>query len=90
MILQPLEVLEVHVTTTTRTITDLHIEIDGEKIKVFVSADGFLYGPPVRSIVGTLIAVGTGKIKAESIRDITKLQNSDKKQENALLVKDYV
>ena len=62
MILQPLESLGSSVTTTTRTITDLHIEIDGEKIKVFVSADGFLYNM-VRIIVGTLIAVGTGKEK---------------------------
>ncbi len=65
------------VTTTTRTITDLHIEIDGEKIKIFVSADGFLYNM-VRIIVGTLIAVGIGKINAESIKDIINSKDRNK------------
>ena len=55
--------------TTVRTITDLHIECDGEKIKILVSADGFLYNM-VRIIVGTLIKVGNKKIKPEDIQDI--------------------
>ena len=38
-------------------------------IKIIISADGFLYNM-VRIIVGTLIKVGTGKLKAEEIENI--------------------
>ncbi|WP_315073242.1 tRNA pseudouridine(38-40) synthase TruA [uncultured Clostridium sp.] len=55
--------------TTIRTITELYIEQDGEKIKIFITADGFLYNM-VRIIVGTLIKVGNGKLEAEEIEDI--------------------
>lgn len=65
------------VQTTVRTITDLHIEIDGEKIKIYVSADGFLYNM-VRIIVGTLIYVGTGKIKASEIKEIIQSKDRSK------------
>lgn len=57
------------VKTSVRTITDLHIETDDEKIKIFVSADGFLYNM-VRIIVGTLINVGSKKVKPEEIEEI--------------------
>lgn len=60
--------------TTVRTITDLHIEQNGEKIKIFVSADGFLYNM-VRIIVGTLIKVGNKKLKPEDIQDIIREGN---------------
>lgn len=56
-------------TSTVRTITDLHIEVNNEEINIFVSADGFLYNM-VRIIVGTLIFVGTGKIKPIEIEEI--------------------
>ena len=55
--------------TTTRNITELYIEQKKDKIKVFISADGFLYNM-VRIIVGTLIKVGNGKLKAEEIEGI--------------------
>ncbi|MEG1003156.1 MAG: tRNA pseudouridine(38-40) synthase TruA [Clostridium sp.] len=48
------------VKTTVRTISDLHIEKDNELIKIYVTADGFLYNM-VRIIVGTLVEVGLGK-----------------------------
>lgn len=47
------------VKTTVRTISDLHIEIDGNYIKFFITGNGFLYNM-VRIIVGTLLQVGRG------------------------------
>lgn len=55
--------------TTIRTITELYIEQDGEKIKIFITADGFLYNM-VRIIVGTLIKVGNEKLQVEDIEHI--------------------
>jgi tRNA pseudouridine38-40 synthase len=55
--------------TTVRTIKELYIEQNGNTIKIFISADGFLYNM-VRIIVGTLINVGTGKTKVEEVNDI--------------------
>ena len=55
--------------TTTRTIQELYIEQKGHKIKIFITADGFLYNM-VRIIVGTLIKVGNGKLKAEDMESI--------------------
>ena len=55
--------------TTTRNIEDLYIEQKNDKIKIFITADGFLYNM-VRIIVGTLIKVGNGKLKAEEIESI--------------------
>lgn len=55
--------------TTVRTIKDLHIECEGDHIKIFITADGFLYNM-VRIIVGTLINVGRGKTDATSILEI--------------------
>ncbi|GAA0078256.1 tRNA pseudouridine(38-40) synthase TruA [Clostridium sp. CTA-5] len=60
--------------TTVRTITDIHIEQNENIIKIFVSADGFLYNM-VRIIVGTLIKVGNGRINIEDIEDIIKEGN---------------
>ena len=59
------------VKTSVRTINGLELELKGEVIKIFVSADGFLYNM-VRIIVGTLIEVGKGKIKPEDIESIIK------------------
>lgn len=64
-------------TSTVRTITDLHIEVNNEEINIFVSADGFLYNM-VRIIVGTLIFVGTGKIKPIEIKEIINLGERNK------------
>lgn len=59
------------VKTSVRTISGLKLELKGDVIKIFVSADGFLYNM-VRIIVGTLIEVGKGKIKPEDIESIIK------------------
>ncbi len=45
---------------TVRTIMGLRIEEEGESVKIFVSADGFLYNM-VRIIVGTLLEISEGK-----------------------------
>ena len=57
------------VKTSVRTISDLHIETKGDKINIYVSADGFLYNM-VRIIVGTLILVGSDKIEVNFVNDI--------------------
>lgn len=57
------------VKTSVRTITGLELIQDGNNIKVVISGDGFLYNM-VRIIVGTLIEVGKGKIKAYEIKNI--------------------
>lgn len=59
------------VKTSVRTISRLELELKGDVIKIFISADGFLYNM-VRIIVGTLIEVGKGKIKPEDIENIIK------------------
>ncbi|EKQ52167.1 MULTISPECIES: tRNA pseudouridine(38-40) synthase TruA [unclassified Clostridium] len=55
--------------TTVRNVTELYIEQKGDKIKIFITADGFLYNM-VRIIVGTLIKVGSGKLAPEDIENI--------------------
>lgn len=54
---------------TTRTITDIHAEHDGDWIKIFVSADGFLYNM-VRIIVGTLLEISEGRLFIEDLPSI--------------------
>lgn len=67
------------VKTTTRTISDLHIETItnsfGTKIVFYITADGFLYNM-VRIIVGTLVDVGRGKINESTIPQI--IENGDR------------
>ena len=60
--------------TTTRTIQELYIEQKGNEIKIFITADGFLYNM-VRIIVGTLIKVGNGKLVAGEIISIIEEGN---------------
>ncbi|OPJ66188.1 tRNA pseudouridine(38-40) synthase TruA [Clostridium chromiireducens] len=55
--------------TTVRNIKELYIEQKGDRIKIFITADGFLYNM-VRIIVGTLLKIGNGKLKAEEIEKI--------------------
>ncbi|SFC82297.1 tRNA pseudouridine(38-40) synthase TruA [Clostridium uliginosum] len=63
--------------TTIRTISEFYIEQEDDMIKIFISADGFLYNM-VRIIVGTLIKVGNGKIKIEDIEGIINEGNRKK------------
>ena len=55
--------------TTVRTITKAELTENDGIITVELSGDGFLYNM-VRIIVGTLVDVGLGKIKADEIPDI--------------------
>ncbi|MBU3108625.1 tRNA pseudouridine(38-40) synthase TruA [Clostridium gasigenes] len=64
------------VKTTIRTISDLHIEINNNKIKFFITGDGFLYNM-VRIIVGTLLQVGRGTKLPIDIKTI--IDNQDRK-----------
>lgn len=66
------------ITDTVRTVSDCRVVSDGDFLKIFVSADGFLYNM-VRIIVGTLLGVSEGKIQPSGIGDIIL----SRKRENA-------
>ena len=51
--------------------------IEDDRIIINISGDGFLYNM-VRIIVGTLLDVGTGKIKPEEIPEIIKSKQREK------------
>ena len=57
-----------------RTVKKLAIKKEGKYIYFTVEADGFLYNM-VRSIVGTLIEVGRGKIAVENVKVILEARN---------------
>lgn len=52
--------------STVRFIRSMDIRRDGEEIRIFVTGNGFLHNM-VRIIVGTLVEVGRGERRAESI-----------------------
>ena len=54
---------------TTRTITDIRAEREGDFVRMFVSADGFLYNM-VRIIVGTLLEVSEGRLSAADLPSV--------------------
>ena len=55
-----------------RTIYDMDIvKVDDALYKLVVIGNGFLYNM-VRIIMGTLVSVGLGKLKAEDVVDIVK------------------
>lgn len=59
------------VKSKVRTVTDARVEKDGELVKFYVCADGFLYNM-VRIMAGTLLYVNNGKISPEDIPEIIK------------------
>lgn len=61
---------------TVRTITDLSVEYENSLIKIYVSADGFLYNM-VRIIVGTLLEVSEGRIPLEKLPSVIEGGNRD-------------
>ncbi len=65
------------VKTTVRTISKLYIDENNDIIKIYVTGDGFLYNM-VRIIVGTLIMVGSNKIKPEEIENIIYEKDREK------------
>lgn len=57
-----------------RTVQRLDIRREGKYIYLIIESNGFLYNM-VRTIVGTLLEVGRGKIPGESIKDILNKKN---------------
>ena len=61
----------------TKTITKLDISESGEYIHIEITGSGFLY-KMVRSIVGTLLWIGTGKIAPEKMPAILEARDRTK------------
>ncbi len=55
--------------TTVRTVNFVEINQNLPYVKILINADGYLYNM-VRIITGTLVAVGLGRIKPDSVKDI--------------------
>ncbi|HEX9162263.1 MAG TPA: tRNA pseudouridine(38-40) synthase TruA [Thermoanaerobaculia bacterium] len=55
------------VSSTVRTISGIHVDRDGDMVRITVSADGFLRYM-VRRIAGSLIEIGRGKLEAETLQ----------------------
>ena len=63
--------------TTVRTIYKLNVRREKDIVTISVTGSGFLYNM-VRIIAGTLVAVGSGKIKPEEIKDIIESKDRTK------------
>lgn len=59
---------------TIRTVKRIRIETAGELVYIDVWADGFLYNM-VRTIAGTLLEIGRGKLPESVVADILKTKN---------------
>ena len=57
------------VTDTVRTVSDCYVEGEGSLLRLFITADGFLYNM-VRIIAGTLAEVLAGRIGVEALQEI--------------------
>lgn len=55
--------------STVRNVMSLSVKQEGDKIKIYIRADGFLYNM-VRIITGTLVWVGEERIKPEDVKTI--------------------
>jgi len=66
-----------HVKEKVKTIIKLDIAEDGDYIRIAIKGSGFLY-KMVRSIVGTLLWVGTGKIPSNKMQDILEARDRTK------------
>ena len=63
--------------SSVRTIYEAKIIKENEKIKIFLTGNGFLYNM-VRIISGTLVEVGLGKINSEEIKNIIESKDRSK------------
>ena len=63
--------------TTIRTINQCELIKNGDLIELHISGDGFLYNM-IRIIMGTIIEVGIGNIRAEQIDEIIQSKNRKK------------
>ena len=59
------------VENTIRTVSECYVTKNGDDVKLYITADGFLYNM-VRIIIGTAVAVSDGKINVSDIEDILK------------------
>jgi tRNA pseudouridine38-40 synthase len=64
------------VKSTVRTVYECSVERDGDTVRIKARADGFLYNM-VRTIAGTLMYVGIGKIKPEDIPKIIESKDRE-------------
>lgn len=62
---------------TVKTISNIEIKEQYDELHIYFTGDGFLYNQ-VRIMVGTLLDIGTGKLKVNSVKDV--LQNKDREQ----------
>ncbi len=60
--------------SAVRTIRKFEIQKKGKIISFLVEADGFLY-KMVRSLVGTLLEIGSGKMEPSTLREILRSRN---------------
>lgn len=60
--------------SSVRIIYDANVEKDGEKVKISLTGNGFLYNM-VRIISGTLVEVGLNNIEPEDIPKIIEAKN---------------
>jgi len=67
---------------TVRTIKKIVIKKEKDLIHIEITADGFLY-KMVRNIVGTLLAIGSGKLSSEDMLKILKAKNRKLAKETA-------
>ncbi len=67
---------------TVRTIKRLTVKKEGDLIHIEVTANGFLY-KMVRNIVGTLLAVGSAKLKVVEVAKILKAKDRTKAPQTA-------
>ncbi|MDL2323647.1 tRNA pseudouridine(38-40) synthase TruA [Ruminococcaceae bacterium OttesenSCG-928-A16] len=59
---------------TVRTVHNLTVTPEGERVFVDIAADGFLYNM-VRIIAGTLLKVGNGRLPATQVQAVLQAQN---------------
>ncbi len=63
--------------STVRTVEQIRMEQDGNRIEIVYTGDGFLYHM-VRILTGTLVEVGLGMYSAESVTEILKSKDREK------------
>ena len=76
MILKHLKLVGTSSKSSVRTIYDAKVLVDGDRINIELTGNGFLYNM-VRIIAGTLLDVGIGKIQPEDIPKI--IESKDRK-----------
>lgn len=59
---------------TVRTVKSFSVEREGDEVRFFVEADGFLYNM-VRIMVGSLIEISENKIEKDKLIDIIKAED---------------